>query len=163
MRSLLIVVALLLLTGCSNTVQQPIDPSLGLDPALGRDPAEAQLAEAASSVSQSLVNLNKIQEAVTPPPPTFVPPDPANYGMANLVSIDWSGPIEPLIQQIAEATGYKVRIIGNQPAIPVMVYISAKNTPIGDVLRDAGYQCNDKADIVVFPSTKVIELRYAKA
>lgn len=125
------------------------------------DPAQAQLAEAATSVSKSLNHLDEIQEAVTPPPPHYTPPDPAAYGMNNLVTIDWSGPIEPLLEQIAEASAYTVRVLGVEPAIPVMVYLDKTNRPLGEILRDAGYQCGQKADIVVYPKTKIIELRYA--
>jgi defect in organelle trafficking protein DotD len=156
------ILTLFLLSACaSNAQRNALDPSLLTDPTLGKDPAEAQLAEAATSVSKSLSNLNEIQQAVTPVPQTFQPPDPTAYGMANLVTIDFSGPIEPLLNQIANASGYRVRVLGSTPAIPVMVYVDAKNTPLGDVLRNAGYQCGDKANIVIFPKTKIIELRYA--
>lgn len=90
------------------------------------------------------------------------PPDPATYGMSNLVSIDWGGPVEPLVAQIAASSGYKIRVLGNPPAVPVMVFLSVKNVPLGNVLRDIGFQVNTKANIVVFPRSKVIELRYAK-
>lgn len=126
------------------------------------DPAEAKIAEAAQSVSNSLINLAEIQQAVTPPPPTYQIPDPATYGMANLVSMDWAGPILPLVNQIAEATGYNVRVLGTEPAVPIMVFIAAKNQRIGDILRNAGFQCHDKASIVVFPKSRIIELRYAE-
>lgn len=160
MRQFVISLLVLLLAACASSAQQStVDPAQ--DPALGHDPAEAQLAEAATSVSKTLTNLQEIQQAVTPMPTNFQPPDPASYGMANLVSMNWAGPIEPLVTQIATATGYSVKVIGDEPAVPIMVYLSEKNTPIGDVLRDAGYQCNEKADIIVFPKTKVIELRYA--
>jgi defect-in-organelle-trafficking protein DotD len=131
------------------------------DPTLGPDPAAATLAEAATSVSKSLVSLNELQAATTPLPPNYQPPNPASYGMSNLVTIDWNGPIEPLLTQIADATGYHVNTLGKPPAIPIIVTVIAKNKPIGDVLRDAGYQCADKAEVVVFPKTRVIELRYA--
>ncbi len=154
---------LTLLTACApNPPQSPPDPAYGLDPALGRDPAEAQLAEAATSVSKSLTSLNAIQQAATPPKYNPDPPDPATYGMANLVSLDWSGPIEPLVQQIAKATGYRVNTVGKPPAIPILVSISEKDTPIGIILRNAGYQCRNQADIVVYPKTKTIELRYVE-
>lgn len=149
----------LLLTGCASTT--PAYKSPAVDPALGPDPAEASLAEAARSVSHSLLSLQEMQEATTPLPPTFAPPTPDSYGMSNLVTIDWNGPIEPLLNQIAEATGYQVNILGKTPSLPILVTVVAKNKPIGEVLRDAGYQCGSKADIVIFPKTKVIELRYA--
>lgn len=127
------------------------------------DPAEAKLAEAADSVSRSLQSLAENQQALYPKPKQYKEPDPADYGMSNLTSMNWSGPIEPLVEQIAKATGYSLRVSGVRPAIPVLVSINAKNVPLGQILRDAGYQCGDKADIVVFPRSKVIELLYANS
>lgn len=126
------------------------------------DPAEAKLAEAADSVSRSLQSLAENQQATNPKPKQYKEPDPADYGMSNITSMNWSGPIEPLVAQIAKATGYRLQVAGVPPAIPVLVSINAKNVPLGQILRDAGYQCGDKADIVVFPRSKVIELLYAK-
>lgn len=125
------------------------------------DPAEAKLAEAADNVSRSLQSLAENQQALYPKPKQYKEPDFSDYGMSNLTSMNWSGPIEPLVQQIAKATGYNLRVSGVRPAIPVLVSINAKNIPLGQILRDAGYQCGDKADIVVFPRSKVIELLYA--
>lgn len=148
---------LLTLAGCASTHSGlPVG-----DPTLGPDPSEATLAEAATSVSKSLISLDQMQQATTPLPPTYQPPDPASYGMSNLVTIDWNGPIEPLLTQIADATGYTVNILGKEPSTPIIVTVIAKNRPIGEVLRDAGYQCGDKADIVIFPNSRIIELRYA--
>lgn len=146
-----------MLAGCASShAGVPIG-----DPTLGPDPAEATLAEAASSVSKSLISLDQMQQATTPLPPMQPPPDPAAYGMSNAVTVDWNGPIEPLLTQIANSTGYTVNVLGKAPMLPIIVTVIAKNRPIGEVLRDAGYQCGDKADIVVFPNTKIIELRYA--
>lgn len=125
------------------------------------DPAEAKLAEAATSVSKSLLDIAEIQMAATPPPKSYQPANPADYGMADLVSIDWAGPVEPLVNQIAKASGYDVRVLGNEPAVPIMVYVSVKNIPLGHVLRDVGFQSHKRADIVIFPKSHVIELRYA--
>ena len=156
-KNLLLVGLCATLIGCAST-HSGIPAG---DPTLGPDPAEATLAEAATSVSKSLISLDQMQQATTPLPPTYQPPDPAAYGMANLVTIDWNGPIEPLLTQIADATGYSVNILGKAPSLPIIVTVIVKNQPIGQVLRDAGYQCGDKADIVIFPNTKIIELRYA--
>jgi len=121
------------------------------------------LAEAASSVSESLTQLGATEQAARPPINVTEAPNPASYGMEMPTSIDWDGPIGPLVQQIANATNYKLKVLGKSPAIPIIVSISAKNTPIGDVLRNAGYQSAKKAAIVVFPSTHTIELRYANS
>ncbi len=127
------------------------------------DPAEAKLAEAATSISHSLVNIAEIQQAATPPRKDFEPPDPASYGMSDLVSVDWSGPVEQLVMQIANSTGYRLRVMGNKPSIPTIVTIAARNKQVGDILRDVSYQARKKNDIVVFPKSKVIELRYVDA
>jgi defect-in-organelle-trafficking protein DotD len=125
--------------------------------------AYVTLAEAAASVSQSITSLGETEQAAHPPASVREPPQPETYGMGIPTSIDWDGPIEPLIQQIANAANYKLRVLGSPPAIPVIVSISAKDTAIGDILRDIGYQSGQQAQVVVFPSTRIIELRYAKS
>ncbi len=155
----LIIIALIF-TGCA---QRPDPQPKSANYAPETDPAQAKLSEAAASVSRSLIALAEIQEASTPPPKSFHRPDPSAYGMANLVSINWSGPIGPLVNQIAKATGYKVRVLGKAPAIPVMIALNAQNKPIGDVLTNVGYQAGNKADIIVYPNSHTIELRYARS
>ena len=151
--ALLTVVATSLLAGCAAG-------DIKEKGVIGPDPAQAKIAEAATSISHSLVNIAEIQQAATPPRPDFIPPDPAAYGMENLVSVDWSGPVEPLLQQIANSTGYKLRVIGNPPPVPVIITVAARNQQIGDVLRDVSYQAKAKSNIVVFPGDKTIELQY---
>ncbi len=126
------------------------------------DPSAASLAEASYSVSRSIVSLSETAQAAHPLPALDPPPNPQSYGMSGLTSIDWSGPVAPLVQQLAKATNYQVRTLGVEPAIPVLVTLYDKNRMAADVLRDIGYQCGRRATIVVYPDTRVIELRYAK-
>jgi len=151
-RLTLIIIMLVLLAGC----RPPPPPRVPM-----RDPALAKLAEAATSIDHSLVQLAKIEQAASPPLRIAPPPDPKMYGMAHKASIDWTGPIESLVEEIGKATSYHVKVLGHRPAIPIIVAIQVKNVPLGDVLRDAGYQCGTAADIVVFPSIHLIELRYS--
>ncbi|HEX4045407.1 MAG TPA: type IVB secretion system lipoprotein DotD [Gammaproteobacteria bacterium] len=123
---------------------------------------EASLAEASYSVSRSLVELSEVAQASHPQPDLAPPPSPASYGMGGLTSIDWSGPVEPLVRQMAKAANYRVRVLGTQPAIPVLVTVYTKNAMLGDILRDVGYQTGRRASVVIFPESRVIELRYAK-
>jgi defect-in-organelle-trafficking protein DotD len=67
-----------------------------------------------------------------------------------------------LLRQIARAANYRVRVLGTAPAIPVIVTIYEKRVKLGDALRDVGYQCGRRATVVIFPESRVIELRYAK-
>ncbi|NQY43820.1 MAG: DotD/TraH family lipoprotein, partial [Legionellales bacterium] len=111
----------LLLTGCFNqrtVYTPPIDNS-----------AEIQIAEAAESVSKSLVKLVSIQQSATPPirEKKFVNPDA--WDMQSTASIDWSGPIAPLVKHIAKASSYKFRSLGKEPSVPIIITISSKNRP----------------------------------
>jgi defect in organelle trafficking protein DotD len=146
---------LIVLSACSNN-NAGLKTSTNI---YNHSPSE-QLAEAASSISQSMLNIAEIQQATTPPPPNYRPADFSSYGMSNLTSIDWSGPVEPVVKQIADATGYQFKVLGHAPTIPVIVYVASRNQMIGDTLRDIAFQVSRRIHIVVFPATKIIELRY---
>jgi len=153
-KTIVVFTSLLFLSACA-TSPPPHEPN-----DLGK--AQASLAEASYSVSRSVVDLAETAQAAHPLPDIPPPPDPATYGMGGLTSIDWSGPVEPLIRQIAKASDYRVRVLGTAPGIPVLVTVYQKNVVLGDILRDIGYQCGRRASVVVFPENRVIELRYAK-
>lgn len=126
------------------------------------DPSNVTLAEAATSVSSSLQNLAATEQAAFHPIANQSMPDPSTYGMGGRASIDWSGPIEPLIQQIAQTTYYRVKIVGREPAVPILVTINSKNEMLGDILSNVAFQCGKRADVILYPETQVIEIRYAE-
>lgn len=127
------------------------------------DNASSSLAEASYAVSRSLANLSEVAQAAHPLPDLPPSASPASYGMAGLTSVDWSGPVEPLVRQIAKSVNYRTRVLGRPPAIPVLVSVYDKNMMIADILRDVGYQCGRRATVVVYPDSRVIELRYARS
>lgn len=122
----------------------------------------ASLAEASYAVSRSMVDLAEVAQAAYPMSHVDSPPDPATYGMGGTTTVDWSGPVEPLLRQIARASDYRVRVLGTPPAIPVIITMYEKRVKLGDALRDIGYQCGKRAAVIIFPESRVIELRYAK-
>jgi defect in organelle trafficking protein DotD len=124
--------------------------------------AQQQLAESANSINNALLELASIQRAIYPAAKLPDLPNANKIGMGRMASIDWTGPIEPLVRNVAAVTHYKVRVIGKQPAIPIIVSVIAQNQPIAAILRNAAYQCGSRANIVVYPSSRVIELRYAR-
>lgn len=126
------------------------------------DDAEVKLVEAASSVSKSLNQLADIEKAMYPSIKMPDPVNPAAAGMQNLASVDWNGPVEPLMKKIALASHYKLRMLGATPAVPAIVSVVKKNVPIADILRDVTYQVTKKANIVVYPGSHVIEMRYIR-
>lgn len=148
-----------LLIGCT-TDDQGFSQQAAVDQAnLTR--AEIQLANAATSVNNSLIELAAIQKAVYPAVKLPDLPDAEKIGLGKMASVDWTGPIEPLIKNIAGVSGYKVRFIGKTPPIPILVSINKQNAPLAVILRDAAFQCGNKVNIVLYPTNKVIEARYA--
>ncbi len=150
----------LILFGCCCTCAPPTPNPTSLNPPA--DDASVQLAEAAASVSQSLNDLTALEKAASPPINCKCLPYPTSSDMCQLATLNWSGPIEPLLRRISWMTNYKLRVIGTKPAIAVVVTISAKDTPIGYILRDANFQAASRASVQVYPGIRVIELRYGR-
>lgn len=156
----------ILLAGCGTTTKNEVNlhyiASNQAPAELNNQDAQVQLAEAATSVGKSLQQLSAMQMATTAT--TDIPDIDAKVtGMTQLTSLDWYGPVLPLLEQIAKATGYKVRVLGDTPAIPVIVSLSVKNQVMADILRNVAYQVHNKAHIVVQPEKRIIELRYFRA
>lgn len=151
-----------LLVGCSTTqnLSSSITPSSIIDPQ-SNDTAAIQLAEAARSVSQSLNELKAIEKASNPPAKPL--PYPTSSGLEKITaSVDWSGPIKPLLERIAKLAHYKLEVIGHNSGMPVLVTIDSQNTPLSYIVRNADLQAGIKANIAVYPGIQTIELRYAK-
>ena len=163
-KGILVVGMLSLLAACAKPQpQQVIMSYITTDsaPAQTTDSnAQSQLSQAAGSVAKSLQQLSAIQQATHPHAQLAPPIDPAKIGMAQQASLNWTGPIEPLMRKIAQASGYKLSIIGQAPSIPVVISISIQNQPLASILRDAIYQAESQATVSVYPTHKIIELRY---
>lgn len=159
--ALITLISVFFVIGC--TTHAVVAPSNGV-PALpyqvNSDDAEIKLAEAAVSVSCSLNCLAEIEKATHPciciPPPINAP----LFGLACPASVDWVGPVEPLLRRIGDATHYCIRVLGREPAIPAIVSVHSRNTPFADILRNVSLQIYKKACIVIYPRSHVIELRY---
>jgi defect in organelle trafficking protein DotD len=127
------------------------------------DPSAAKLAEAASSVSHSLQRLAEIEIATHPDAKLPPPPNPSQIGMDQLISVDWTGPVEPLLARIGKLSRYRVRVLGIQPAIPAIISVSEQDTLLADVLRNIELQMKHKGRIKLYPKSRVIELRYSQS
>lgn len=84
------------------------------------------------------------------------------YGMTQKISFLWeSGPIQELARQMAIRSGYEyLKPEGNVPAIPVMVKVYAQEQSIASILRDAGLQAGNRADIVVDEARRRVLVRF---
>lgn len=144
-----------LLVGCVSTFKKPPvnNPS---------DDATIKLAEAAVSVSDSMLEMARVEKVITPPNKDNTLTIPNAYNLQARASVDWSGPIEELTDRIAKAAHFKLRILGTVPAVPILISLNIKDKSLAEILRDIDYQSGKKADIHVYPNSQVIELRYAK-
>lgn len=121
---------------------------------------ETQLLAAAQSIEESLNTLAAAEKAENAPILNVDPLITPEGGMGGLADVDWSGPIGPLVDKIANMTNYRVKVLGNDPPIPVLVTISAKRAVIADILQNASFQAGKRAHILVFPDSRLIEIRY---
>lgn len=156
-KRILIITCIAFTTGCAGFIKQPATQQNI------NDESAIQLTEAAVSVSRSLNELAAIEKTATPPYKFNNLTDPTTNNLPGNVSVDWSGPVEPLLQKLGAMSNYRVRLLGTKPAIPVIVTLNAKDTPLAHVLRNIDYQCGHRAKLLVYPNQRIIELRYAKA
>ncbi len=156
----------LFVTGCSSRTlaaerqeQQAVSRSINQQNLDFQVASERKLAEVANSIDRSLAELAAIERTRTPPNKKLVSMD--NSELQNrTVTLDWNGPIAPLVHRVAKLVGYRVRILGRVPAVPILVSVSGHEMPAADLLRDADLQCGKRARIALFSKAKVIELRY---
>lgn len=144
-----LLLAMLSLTACA---QAPVAPQ--------PTPVELSINEAANDISKNLIRLAAIEQSERKPVED-APAEVKSVALNRHVSVVWNGGIEPLVHKISEDAGYRFRIIGRKPAIPVMVAVDARNQPMAEILRNIGLQAGSAADVLIFENEKVIEVRYA--
>lgn len=78
-------------------------------------------------------------------------------------TFNYVGTVQKAIEGIAGLANYKVYIVGNAPAQPIMISISAKDQVLMDTLRDVNAQIGDKASISLAPNARLITLTFNQA
>lgn len=126
------------------------------------DDATIKLAEAASSISDSMLEMAKVEKVIYPSHKDNSLTIPNAYNLQAKASVDWSGPIEELTERIAEAGHFRLRVLGRAPSVPVLVNLNIKDQSLAEILRNIDYQAGKKAYVHVYPNSQVVELRYAK-
>lgn len=157
-----VIAASLILVGC---VHNPKDDMVAAEigqPSITQmsDEAGTQIAEAATSVSQSFTNLEAVENANMAPQAAKRYPNVALMQLPGVSSVDWNGPIEPLVRQLAKAADYHLKIVGGAPITPIVVTVHAEEDSNADILRNAALQANNRAIITSNPQDKSITLRY---
>lgn len=159
MKKCLWCVLILALSGCHHSDPIPAEAT-PVPVAATTDSASIKLAEAAASVSRSLTDLDAVEKANMAPKAAKLYPKVAEMTIPGVSSIDWNGPIRPLLKQIADAAGYRLKVYGNEPIVPIIVAIHAREESNADIVRDAALQAGARAAVITNCATKVIELHY---
>jgi defect-in-organelle-trafficking protein DotD len=159
LKSIICLVLCSSLPGCNSALSKNTDYNLSKTP-INNDIA-AELVAAAKSIESSLAQLARNQDDNLIPLLNTAPLVTPEGGMSGTADIDWTGPIEPLVRKLADMTDYKIKVLGNAPGIPIIISISQEKAVIADILKNAGMQAGKRANIVVFPANRVIEVRYA--
>lgn len=121
---------------------------------------EDELLITARSIEEHLNTLAAAQKAESEPILNTAPLVTPEGGMGGLIDIDWTGPIGPLTDKIARLTGYRIKFLGREPAIPILVTVTVRRGIIAEVLQNASLQAGKRAQVLVYPSNRVIEVRY---
>lgn len=152
-QKLSILSAIMLLAGCANDNYQ--NPQIVADP----DKVSVMLAQAADRASTSLETLAAIEQTRTPAavdsPATDLPPE-----LKRGITINWTGPVENALEQIAMRASYRFETLGEAPANDIIVALDIENKTNFDVMRSIGLQMGTRADVQVDSERKVVELKY---
>ena len=141
------------LTGCA---QYKVDQQLVAEP----DPVALRLSSAVDKASAALQTLASVEQSRNPGANLQMPPS-APVELRRTISVEWTGSIEPITRTRADRAGYQMQVNGNRPPVPVVVSLVAHDKSVVEVLRDVGLQAGQRADVVVDPERRVVELNYA--
>jgi defect-in-organelle-trafficking protein DotD len=124
------------------------------------DAVSARLAEAADKASASLQTLAAVENARSKKPAISAvenaPPE-----LMRAMTVNWVGPVEPIVKSLAQRAGYDFQTFGGPPPNVVVVSIDAENQPIIEIMRNIGLQLGNRANVKVNGKMRSVELYYA--
>lgn len=152
-----LLIAVLLVAACSSVKGFNNDtPQLVAEP----DSVSAMLADAADRVASSLEKLAAV-EYQRSPGVAVAPVADAPVELRRAITVNWVGPVEPIVETLANRSSYSFVVLGSPPPVPIVVSLDVENMPVVDVLRDIGLQMGVRADIRVDGKNKTVEIQYA--
>ena len=149
---------ILSISACSNFPAKKItrEPQVVASP----DKVSLLLAEAADKASNALETLAAVEQSRAPAV-AVEPIHNAPLELRRAMTINWIGPAEELLKQLADRASYSFVTVGDKPPVPLVVNIDKENTPVIDILRSTGLQLGMRADVKVDSVQKMVELHYA--
>ena len=149
------------LAGCVSWMPKPpaVRVASGPDAAGTRVP-EMRLVEAVERAERALASL---AHAVPAPDPESRLPNLRSVPAAlrTPVTLDWTGPVEALAEELARRAGYRFAEAGRPPARPLIVAVEAEGEPLIAVLRDAGLRAGSAATLTVDAARQTVLLDWA--
>ena len=134
--------------------------AVAVKPDRGRIRAETLLTEAALRAERAFVALARARSAENPladtPLPRIVP-----AALLTTVTLDWTGPVETLAEELARRAGYRFFAAGPVPARPAIVAVKTTDAPLIAALRDAGIQAGQAAVLTVDADRRIVRLDWA--
>ena len=128
----------------------------------GPDPAETlvpemRLVEAAERAERALASLAR--ELPAPDPGSAMPAlDTVPAALRGPATLDWAGPLEALVRELARRAGYRFLVAGRPPARPLIVSVAVEGEPLIAVLRDAGLRAGAAATVTVDAAAEAVLL-----
>lgn len=124
------------------------------------DSVSAMLADAADRTASALETLAEVEQYRSPGSIAVAPINNPPRSLQTPVSVNWTGPVEPLAKALADRTGYSFATLGDEPAIPIVISVNVTHTPAIEVLRDMGLQMGQRADLRVDSPRRAVEVHY---
>lgn len=126
-----------------------------------QDPAYLTLLKSARNIEQSLTLLSEAEQfekmRQNPTQPRIFKQIP---GMEQVVTMPWQGTLEQAVSKLSAYSGFEVKFMGKAPATPILVQIGRDPATVSDHMRNLGIQAGSRADVIVDPAQKVVEVRY---
>lgn len=140
----LILLALLLITGCAHKSRQPQAPA---------DFVALTLGQAAEEAHSDLAMLAHLRGQGLQP---LLPPPDAS--LAERTSISWTGPADGALKQICLNIGYKYRETGSPSAQELSVVVHGLDKTAQELLEDIAWQVQPQAVLRVDPLNRQVTL-----
>lgn len=150
------------LVGCAGSALRSAAPMGPVNQAAVSAQVQTQLQQAADSTQASLQELAAIEKLQYQNNISIPLQDVNDPALNQMVSLKWYGPIEPLLAEIASMSGYQLQVLGKPPILPILVNINTTSTSSSaiNIIRNADLQAGLKVAILIFPTQKIISLRY---
>jgi defect-in-organelle-trafficking protein DotD len=156
------------LAGCGGELSDDYSPTASVvknllpDAPKGTNDTELALSEAARAATASLQKLAQLQASAQAPLDNSFRQEFA-IELSGLATVEYTGPFEPLIKQIANTANVSVNSIGNPTATAIIVSLKAEATPLAEIIQNIAYQVRNHAKVAYNTDRKVIEIIYLDA